>query len=547
MNVQTVSVCLKIILANIIFLWCAQSNAQNIHVSAYLETKAQAEAQCAAFAASIPYGTDYCSIASSPVVVIGWISGEEDEPKYLANFYYNVTCAEDEYLDPSAGCIDKKDDECPKDGNPIVTLTGKKIQTEIDFSSNRSNLRFSRYYSSTKGWRFLFNDRELTTRTYWEASNQTFYQALIFSRSGGQSIVFKGDNTGGYSADPDVTEKAKPVFDTSSVQTGWALTLANDSTETYDLNGRLISVVSRNGETMTISYDDTLFTTTVTDINSGDVLTLQFETVNRDHLIQMTDTAGENYFYGYNTNNYLETVVYPDQTPDPLDNPVRTYHYEDANDSSLLTGITDERGVRYVTWVYDVHGRALSSEYNAPGVVDKTLFDYSDIGDPADPRVIVANALGHETAYHYNTIAHTRKVTWAERSAHTNINHPSVGCAAASQYASYDANGFKDLVVDWEGNAIDYDYDIHGREERRIEALTATVDTANNPLLIATATTMETRIITTEWHPSFRLPTRIYEPSTVTDMSYSCSDGRLINREVYAVGSEPGYAPPTCP
>ncbi|UQW76404.1 hypothetical protein [Pseudomonas avellanae] len=49
----------------------------------------------------------------------------------------------------------------------------------------------------------------------------------------------------------------------------------------------------------------------------------------------------------------------------------REYHYENSRNSGLLTGITDERGIRFATWVYDTQGRAVSSQH---GEVASVLF-----------------------------------------------------------------------------------------------------------------------------------------------------------------------------
>ncbi len=45
--------------------------------------------------------------------------------------------------------------------------------------------------------------------------------------------------------------------------------------------------------------------------------------------------------------------------------------------------------------------------------------------------------------------------------------------------------------------------------------------------------------VTTEWHPDFRLPTKITEPDRVTVIIYDPVNGRELSRTEYAVGSEP--------
>ncbi len=118
-------------------------------------------------------------------------------------------------------------------------------------------------------------------------------------------------------------------------------------------------------------------------------------------------------------------------------------------------------------------------------------------------------------------------------------------------FYTYDSNGYLDVVVDWEGNAIDYDHDSAGREERREEGLSATINSLpphTNLSISTSSVTGVTRVIETKWHPDFRLPTRTTEPDFVEDITYDCDTGRVTQRIKYAPGTEPNpYVEPTCP
>ena len=70
----------------------------------------------------------------------------------------------------------------------------------------------------------------------------------------------------------------------------------------------------------------------------------------------MTDPDGKIYSYGYDVNNNLTDVIYPDGS-------TRTYHYEYANFPNHLTGITDENGNRFAIFSYDSNGKAVSTEH----------------------------------------------------------------------------------------------------------------------------------------------------------------------------------------
>ena len=59
--------------------------------------------------------------------------------------------------------------------------------------------------------------------------------------------------------------------------------------------------------------------------------------------------------YSYDTNGNLTKVTKPDTY-------TIQYEYENATYVNALTGITDEKGVRYATFGYDSSGRANSTQ-----------------------------------------------------------------------------------------------------------------------------------------------------------------------------------------
>ncbi len=96
------------------------------------------------------------------------------------------------------------------------------------------------------------------------------------------------------------------------------------------------------------------------------------------------DPAGQSFRYSYDQAGTLASVTYPDGT-------TRTYHYEDKHDPHNLTGITDEKGLRYATYAYDDRDRAVLSKHaNDAG---KVTLAY------ADHAAILTNSLGGKTRY----------------------------------------------------------------------------------------------------------------------------------------------------
>ncbi len=304
----------------------------------------------------------------------------------------------------------------------------------------------------------------------------------------------------------DIVEQLTSQVDANGVITGWRYTTRSGDVEEFGSNGKLLSITSLNGFEKSLVYDNLGRLIQVVSSLSGEAAL----TYDQDGLVSsVTDSSGKSIKYEYDAEN-LVGVIYPDDSPeDTADNPRRQYHYEDPNFPHALTGITDENGVRYATWSYDAQGRAISSEH--AGGVDKTTLDYTYLEDATDPRVTVTNPLGKQATYHLTTIHGVRKVTQVE-------GHPSASCAGANKAYQYDANGNVISKTDWNGVTTTYTYDL----DRNLEL--GRTEAAGTP---------EARTITTEWHPQFRLPTRVIEPNKITEYSYS-PQGQLLNRTEYA-------------
>ena len=387
--------------------------------------------------------------------------------------------------------------------NPINLFTGFKYQRETDYASHANpHLRIERAYfwDGAEGvWRFAHRPA-IETREFVDNT------LVMVHRSDLSVLSFNGTLAKGFAPASDVVERLVALDDGMGNVTGWALTLGDDGVEAYDAQGRLASVTDRDGvRNATLSYDTLERTSTLSD-RHGQSIVLGFDADGR--IVQATDPHGRLYTYAYDANGMLATVTYPDDTPaDPNDNPTRLYHYENTALPQALTGITDERGLRTATWTYDAQGRAISSEHGAAGSgIERVSIDYTHLEDPEDPRVTLTNPLGKQALYHYENIQSVRRTVLVEGQA-------SPYCAAAEQARRYDRNGFLDAATDWEGNVSAFVHDDRGLQTARTEAVG----------------TPQERTITTEWHPSFRLPTRITQPGRETSFTYN-EDGQLLTR-----------------
>jgi YD repeat-containing protein len=277
---------------------------------------------------------------------------------------------------------------------------------------------------------------------------------------------------------------------------GWRYRRADNAMEVYAGDGRLLQIEDPGAETTVLEYDAT--TGRLVRVSLGRGITLGFHYQPDGRLAGLMTSAGEAYHYYYGDHGRLAGVTHVDDAAN------RQYHYEDSRFPHALTGITDERGVRYATWTYDAQGRAISSQH-ADGA-DRTTLAYH-----SDGSTTVTNPLGKQTTYRFTTIHGVRKVTSVE-------GNPTASCAGANRAYTFTPEGWVASKTDWAGNLTTHSYDSQGREISRTEA----------------AGTPAARTIMTEWHPTLRLPMTITEPHQVTELSYD-DRGRLVSRVARAL------------
>lgn len=389
--------------------------------------------------------------------------------------------------------------------NPINQATGNKFQTESDYlGSGPFPLEFKRYYNS--------DSSAITTNLghKWSSSYGRSIYAIDsrekqLVRADGRIYTFRYYNFV-WNSDPDVPITLMPLVDGQHVTIGFRVTLTDDSVEEYDLDGRLVSITHRDGLSQTLEYalptsesgDDNPDTLDRVTGPFGRHLSFSYDTYGR--VATLADPAGNIYRYTYAVNGNLESVAYPDATPEnSLDNPVRTYHYEDLNFANALTGITDENGNRFATWAYDAEGRTILSEHAGGAERVELVFN-------PDGTTTVTSAQGQVQTYQFHVnhgLAQIKQMAGG----------PCSGCGENSQTLTYDAKGFIASRTDFNGNVTTYVHDARGLETSRTEAAGSSV----------------ARTITTTWHPGYRLPLTITEPGKRTSFTYD-SQGRLLER-----------------
>lgn len=384
---------------------------------------------------------------------------------------------------------------CPSIRNPIQPNTGNKTQSELDYvSATTYPLNFIRYYNLYQRGGLVLGANWLGTPQPRILSTPSLTQVIVL-RPSGLKLPFNA-STGQWFTSVDVKDVLIELRDTNFVRTGW--TYKEDATgdiETYDANGKLLSVADRSGFTKTFSYSTASTPSNIAPvpgllITVTDALgrSLNFSYDSSSRLKTMTNPAGGSYTYSYTTdgNNNLLSVTYPD-------NKVRTYHYENTTFLNALTGITDENSNRFATWGYNTIGKANSSEH--AGAVEKSTLVYNidASGNPTN-TVVTDPGTGAVRTYNFSTVLGVVKNTGQSQPAGS-------GCAAASSALTYDANGNVSSRKDFNGNKTTYVYDMaRNLETSRTEGLTS-----------SGATTSATRTITTTWHATWRLPLVISE------------------------------------
>lgn len=238
-----------------------------------------------------------------------------------------------------------------------------------------------------------------------------------------------------------------------------------------------------------LTYDNG--TVIVTD-NHGRSLSFTEDT---QHQPLSLSVSGLKISYRYNANKHLDQLTRSrnGQTEE------RTFHYEDPRNNALLTGITDERGVRYASWSYDDQGRAISSEH--AGGAEETSVNYN-----ADGSSTVTNEFGKKATYRFQQIGGVKRITAIE-------GEPSANCPNSNSTFTYDERGLLKTKTDNKGHLTTYAYNERGLEVSRTEA----------------SGTPQARTISTEWHPTLFLPLTVTEPNRITTYTYD-AQGRQLSQ-----------------
>ncbi|WP_256582742.1 RHS repeat domain-containing protein [Pseudomonas sp. Irchel 3A5] len=330
-------------------------------------------------------------------------------------------------------------------GNPINFTYGNKIQNETDFES--STMKISRFYNSYDGlWRHNFS-----TRLYFSDRS-----AVMVMPDGNEHLF--SPSAVGFTSNTDIGVLRK-------VGDSWHYNGIDQKDLIFSASGELTQVNDLKGITYKLLRKRLFAGQEITITNSYGESVVLVESAR--HKLQSIKTPTHNIVFLYDANqNLSERKVSSGRVSS-----IRRYHYENDYFPTSLTGITDERGVRFATWAYDRAGRAISSQRaNNTGI---TKIVYKD-----DDSRIVTNELGKNTIYRYKTISGVMRLVEI-------IGEPSPNCPASNSSYTYNERGQVLTKTDARGYITAYTYNDRGLETNRTEA----------------SGTAQAQTVITEWGP----------------------------------------------
>lgn len=335
----------------------------------------------------------------------------------------------------------------PSTGNPVIIATGEKHKTELDFSAGSSyGLDLRRTYRSFNTTAKMFGPKWLSSYDHGVLQFSGCYKHPDYpNRCFPTSIVYVEPDGRTYKYTRTIGELTYAVRDAAATGTltfdglGWVL-FKNKINYSFS-SGGVIQQIYDNGGVALQSFAYDMGGSRPTRITNRAGQTIQF-TWTGTRVTKVTDPAGNEWNYAYDANGMLITVTSPGTSPD-----VRTYHYEDAADRTLLTGIS-VNGVRYSTYAYYADKRVRES--GLAGGEERDTFVYGT------QQTTVTSAAGQPVTYTFAPVQGALKLTALSRTA-------TASCAAAAAQTVYDANGWVDYELDWNNNKTDYTFDAAGR------------------------------------------------------------------------------------
>lgn len=396
-------------------------------------------------------------------------------------------------------------------GDPLVLATGDLAETMLDFETSGPHpFRFGRFYTfqnptpTTPG--VTGQTTAVTSASFGFSWSSILDRQLIDFYGFYDTIFLEGGQSYPFTSNVASTGGRRDTL-THPTSTTWTWTSADGEISHFTQlvsggPGVITSITEVGGHTLTFNYSAAGVLQTITD-DLGRTAAVTWTGGKVTH-IAFPDGVGVDYGYTVATAPTglpIQNLTSVTRTQSGVSRTV-SYEYEDTTFQNALTGITDERGVRYVTWTYDdTNARVTSSTH--PGSADLTTISYDDT---AMTRT-VTNALGKQSTYSFSTINGTLMLTQVSGAASTHT-------PASTATFAFNTSGFPTSATDENGNVTHYTY-TSGYETSRTEAFGTT----------------QARTIATTWNTTFSLPSQVTEPTRTTNYTFD-TNGNVLTKVV---------------
>ena len=426
---------------------------------------------------------------------------------------------------------------CPRFGNPIEPLTGIKRQHEPLLTWGRGHSLSLTYVSRPKPEINPIEDAGAQSFGRWWSSN-LHRQMMAWRTDPSQRLFQRGDGvwkrfpSNGPSTDLSERDPS-PQWAESSPYTLYRDEAAR-AIEMYREDGSLASIVYADGRRLDyasvamqgngypLAYGRQV--NAIQD-ESGRIVSFEYTKIDDKYIAirSVTDPAGRVLSMDYDAGGHLETLTFADQSS-------VGFVYEDAQRKHLLTGRIDESGRRAGTYAYDDSGNAVLTrtgslpgwtvkwETERPNIAPSEYYDpqldvvIREYPRPLPLRARVTAPDGREMDLDSVVVGSSAYLAASSQPA-------GAGCEPATSTVVHDAAGNATQRDDFNGNRSCMAYDpARNVETQRIEGLSSA--TACETVSAASLPT-GARMISSQWHPDWRMSTRTAEPRRVTTLVYN--------------------------
>lgn len=324
-------------------------------------------------------------------------------------------------------------------GAPINLTNGNTWVTQHDYSlpGLGGGLSLDRTWNSL--WATSFRSGLPVSGMFGHSWRSTYEEALVSSgsaiqyfRSNGDDWTFQSSGSS-YVLTTPPNEHATLSFN----GTQYTMVFPDGTQHLFNSSGFLTTIVDRNANQVSLTYDGSNRITQVTDAASR---TLTFAYTNSSFpslATSATDAAGTVATYTYDVSGRLQQVLYPDSSQ-------LNFAYDGNN---LLTSVTDALSKVIESHTYDSQRRGITSQ-RANGV-NLVTASY-----PSSGTTTLTDSLGNTTNYGYGTINLATHVIGT-------VSGPTCStCGAATTSTfGYDGSGNRNSSTDANGNNTAFTFD----------------------------------------------------------------------------------------